>query len=103
MPSLTLAAAHQVRAAAQQSNCEDLPLRVAATRGADGAIQYAVGFDDVGGDGDQRFTSHGVEIVVAPDSMEIVSEMTIDYVQLDSGEMALVFLNPKDPDYRPSQ
>jgi len=103
MPRLTPAAAAQVRAAAQQSNCEDLPLRVAATRSADGTFQYAVGFDDVGGADDRRFTSHGIHIVVAPDCLEMLSELTIDYVKLDSGEMALVFLNPADPAYRPSQ
>ncbi len=39
--------------------------------------------------------------MVPRSSAEWTSELVVDYVQLDSGEMAFVFLNPKDPNYVP--
>jgi len=103
MAKLTPAAAAQIRESALQSNATDLPLRIAVTRNSGGTLQYAVGFDDVGGTNDMRFDSEGIVIVVAPDSIELTRELVVDYVQLDSGEMAFVFLNPQDPDYIPSK
>ncbi len=101
MPALTAAAARQIRDSAAQTGAQDMALRVAATRRADGSLHYAIGFDDVGGETDRRFTSQGVELVVAPSSLELVRELVIDYAELDSGELAFIFRNPADPAYRP--
>ena len=102
MAKLTPAAAAQIRESAQHSNVADLPLRIAVAKNADGNLHYAIGFDDVGGENDVRFSSEGIAIVIDPDSAALARELIVDYVKLDSGETAFVFLNPQDPNYDPS-
>ncbi len=102
MAELTPAAAAQIRESAGQADALGLPLRIAVEKRDDGTLHYAMGFDDVGGEDDLKFESEGIAIVVARSSAEWTHELVVDYVQLDSGEMAFVFLNPKDPNYAPA-
>ena len=53
MFTLTATAAEQIRQAARESDAEQLALRVAARREADGSIGYGMGFDDAA-DNDTR-------------------------------------------------
>ena len=46
MITITPAAAQQIKVAAKEGRMEGMALRIAAQRSADGAIQYALGFDD---------------------------------------------------------
>ena len=101
MVKLTPAAAAQIRASAEQANAGDLALRIEVAKNHDGSLQYAIGFDDVGGDDDVRFETEGVAIVMPASSVEWARELVVDYVTLDSGETAFVFLNPQDPNYTP--
>jgi len=96
MISVTPAAARQIQASAKQGDMENLPLRIAVTRMEDGSFHYAMGFDDVSREGDKTFRSEGIDIVVAPPSLELLTGTVIDYVELD-GKWEIIFINPNDP------
>lgn len=99
MVTVTPAAAEQIRLSAQQGNMENLPLRVAVTRLQNGAFHYAMGFDDKHHEGDKTFQSEGIDIVVAPPSLELLTGTVIDYVDLE-GNKEIIFINPNDPDQK---
>ena len=102
MIQLTPSAAEQIRESAHETRAEGMPLRVAVSQGDDKKFHYAVGFDDTGGHKDDAcYTSHGIDIVVAPASIALARGMTIDYVELKEGERQFIFLNPNDPSYEP--
>ena len=103
MITITPAAAAQIRSAAKQGRMEGLALRIAAQRGADGSIQYAMGFDDSTRSDDTRYTSEGVELVVASTSTILLDGTTLDYAELEPGRSEFIFMNPNDPNYRPPQ
>ena len=96
MITVTPEAAEQIRDSARQSKLEGIPLRIAVTRLEDGSFHYALGFDDNSLDGDKTFQSEGIDIVVAPQSMDMLNGTVIDYVDLE-GKMEIVFINPNDP------
>ncbi|MGA7801307.1 MAG: iron-sulfur cluster assembly accessory protein [Gammaproteobacteria bacterium] len=103
MITVTAAAAAQIRTAAKQGHAEGLALRIAAKRVADGRIEYGMGFDDTGREDDLQFDSEGIQVVVAPLSLELLSGTVIDFVELSSGEFQFIFMNPNDPDYVPPE
>ena len=96
MISVTPAAAQQIRASARQGNMQGMPLRIAVTRLEDGSFHYALGFDDTSREGDNTFTSEGIDIVVAPQSLPMLDGTVIDYVEID-GKNEIIFVNPNDP------
>jgi iron-sulfur cluster assembly protein len=97
MITLTPEAAQQIRDSARLGNMQGMPLRVAVTRLDNGRFHYALGFDDTSRQGDNRFTSEGIEIVVAPTSMELLTGTVIDYVDIE-GRKEIIFINPNDPE-----
>lgn len=97
MIAVTPGAARQIKVASVQSGAEDLGLRVAAKLGNDGSIQYGMGFDDERDD-DQKITSEGIVILVAPMSVAILKDTVLDYVELSPGEFQFVFINPNEVD-----
>ena len=100
MFKVTKAAASQIRESAHSGEAEDLALRIGAARQPDGAVEYRIGFDEVGVE-DVLLSSHGVDIVFANSHKEILSGTVLDYVELDPGEFRFIFMNPNDPHYRP--
>ncbi len=96
MITLTPEAAQQIRDSAKQGNMQGMPLRVAVTRLDNGNFHYALGFDDTSREGDNRFQSEGIEIVVAPQSMDMLTGTVIDYVEIE-GNKEIIFINPNDP------
>ena len=96
MITVTPEAAEQIRESARHGKLEGVPLRVAVTRLEDGSFHYGLGFDDNSHEGDRTFQSEGIDIVVAPPSMDRLNGTVIDYVDLD-GKMEIVFINPNDP------
>ena len=100
MFKVTEAAAAQVKVAAQQGGAEDMSLRLAAQQKADGSIDYLMGFDEPKED-DIRFTSAGVDIIVAPEYVPLLDEAVMDFVEIEQGERQFIFLNPKDANYSP--
>lgn len=96
MITLTPEAAQQIRDSAKQGNMQGMPLRLAVTRLENGEFHYALGFDDTSRDGDNRFQSEGIDIVVAPQSMDMLTGTVIDYVEIE-GNKEIIFINPNDP------
>ena len=101
--TVTPAAAKQIKLSAKESHSEGLALRVAATRQADGGIHYGMGFDDAGRENDLKYTSEGIEVVVAPTSLDLVDGTTIDFVEMEEGKTEFIFINPNDPNYNPAK
>jgi iron-sulfur cluster assembly protein len=101
MFKLTPAAAEQVLNAAKQANAEGMSLRLAASQKPDGSIEYRMGFEDTIGEDDIRFQSEGIDIVMAPEDVPLLDDAAMDYVEMDEGQKHFIFLNPKDPSYKP--
>lgn len=100
MFKVTKAAASQIRSSANSGDAEELALRIAAARKSDGAIEYQMGFDEVGVD-DVLLNSRGVDVVFASAQKELLNGTILDYVEIEPGQYRFIFMNPNDPHYRP--
>jgi iron-sulfur cluster assembly protein len=98
MFKVTPQAARQVKVAAEQGGTAGMALRLAAQQRPDGTIDYRMGFDEATED-DIRFSSEGVQIVMAPEYVPLLDAATLDFVELDAGDPQFIFLNPKDATY----
>jgi iron-sulfur cluster assembly protein len=96
MITVTPGAAQQIRIAASQSDSDEMGLRIAVRRAADGTFDYAMGFDEPHGD-DLVVTSEGIALVVSPRERDLLEGMTLDYVELESGDFRFIFINPNEP------
>ena len=99
---VTKEAALQILKSAKETGGQNQSLRVAAKREqTTGAITYAMGFDDPQ-EIDTLSRQHGIEILVAPMSSDLLSGVVLDYIKIDGeDEKQFVFLNPNDPDFVP--
>jgi iron-sulfur cluster assembly protein len=95
MITVTTDAARQIRIAATQSGADELGLRIAARRDEQGALHYAMGFDEARGD-DIVVPSEGVALVVSPAHRALLEGMTLDYVEYETGDFRFIFINPND-------
>ena len=95
MITVTPDAARQIRIAATQSDSDEMGLRIAARRDADGSLHYAMGFDEARND-DLVVTSEGIALVVSPGDTVLLDGMTIDYVEFEPGDFRFIFVNPND-------
>lgn len=95
MITITPQAAAQIRLASEQTDSEDMYLRLSAKREADGGIEYGMGFDDMGGQ-DQIYTSEGVQVLIADSCKDLLRGATLDYVEIGPGEHEFIFSNPND-------
>lgn len=100
MITISPAAAEQILKSAKESNSEGMCLRIAARVTPDEALDYGMGFDEAREE-DQRNNSEGIDIIVAPNSADLVHGMHIDYVELETGEHNFIFQNPNDPAHKP--
>lgn len=100
MITITPEAAAQIRKSADTTNADDLYLRIAARRDADGAIEYGMGFDDIGAQ-DQLYTSAGVDVIIADSCKDLLRGATLDFVEIESGQHQFIFVNPNDPQHKP--
>ena len=101
MITVTAAAAEQIKQAAQQGGMGNLPLRIAVTKQTDGSLHYGMGFDDAREE-DHAVSSNGVNVIISPVSQDLAKGMTLDYVQMDDGQMNFIFVNPNDPNHQPA-
>ena len=101
MITITPAAADQIRTSADQGGNRDLAMRIAAKRNPDGSIHYGMGFDEQRKDDDVVIPIQGLEIVIDPQSNELMDEATMDFVELEPGQFNFIFMNPLDPNYMP--
>lgn len=95
MITITPQAATQIRKASEQADAEDMYLRLAAKREEDGNIEYAMGFDDMGGQ-DQIYTSEGIDVLISESCKDLLRGTTVDYVEISPGQHEFIFLNPND-------
>ena len=95
MITITPSAAQQIRIAATQSESDEMGLRIAARRDADGSVHYAMGFDEARND-DLVVTSEGIALVVSPRETGLLDGMTLDYVEYEPGDFRFIFINPND-------
>jgi iron-sulfur cluster assembly protein len=98
MFKVTPRAAEQVIEAAEQGGTTGMVLRLAAQQRPDGSIDYRMGFDE-GTEDDIRFSSEGVQVVMAPEYVPLLDDATLDFVELEDGDSQFIFLNPKDATY----
>ena len=74
-------------------------LRLAARLDEKGVVEYGMGFDDKAPD-DLEVASNGVNVLVSPGSVELLSGATLDYVEIKPGEWRFIFINPNDPSHK---
>ena len=91
MIEITPAAAEQIQAALAGQAGDDLALRVAARRGADGETEYGIGFDERRAQDEEVVTAAGITLLVSPPSREAVEDLVIDFAELTPGEQRFVF------------
>lgn len=101
MITITPQAATQIRKASALADAEDMYLRLAAKREDDGNIEYAMGFDDMGGQ-DQIYTSEGIDVLISESCKDLLRGATVDYVEISAGQHEFIFVNPNDPRHRPA-
>jgi len=99
MITITPSAAEQIQASAKQQDVGDMALRIAAKKIEDGSIEYAMGFADQLTTDDLKFTSEGIEVVLAPSSALLLKDAVIDYVEIEPGQHNFIFSNPNDPQH----
>jgi len=93
------AAAQVVQASAESGEGQPV-LRVAAKRDRDGAIDYAMGFDEPREE-DTVSLQHGVRLLIAPTSMELLNDTVLDFVYIENEvDPQFIFRNPNDPNYQ---
>jgi iron-sulfur cluster assembly protein len=100
MIKLTEDAANQILQQAKQSGVTDDPLRIAVRQGKTSGFQYLMGFDEFK-EGDNQFEVRGVKLVIADNDAQLVTNMEVDYVEIEGENKEFIFKNPNDPNYKP--
>jgi iron-sulfur cluster assembly protein len=96
MINVTPAAVKQIHMAASDSAAEGMSLRVAAhIDERSGQMQYGIGFDEPRDD-DDRVDTLGVTLLISPLSRDALSDLTIDYVEIEPGDFRFVFIAPRE-------
>ncbi len=102
MFGITPQAAEAIRQSTRDhAELANLPLRVAARQHSDNTFEYVLGFDEPAV-ADVQVHSHGIHIVMAPAHAQLLEETTMDFGEIESGQMAFIFLNPLDANYTPA-
>ncbi len=101
MINITPEAAAQVRQSAEQNKAQNMSLRIAVKREADGTFVYGMGFDDEDAD-DAHFESGGINVLISNSSKDLISGATLDFVEINPGERRFIFINPNDPTHAAS-
>lgn len=99
MITITPQAAEQIRSSAQQPGAGEIYLRLAARLDGSGTIEYGMGFDEMA-EGDVLVASEGISVLVSPGCTELLTGATLDYVEINPGELRFIFLNPNDPSHK---
>lgn len=94
MITLTPAAARQIQDAQDQEGNEELALRIAARRGADGEVEYAMGLDEEREE-DYAFVEKGVNLLVGAPSKELLEGVVLDFVEYEPGDFRFIFIPPE--------
>lgn len=98
MFTITKEAAIELKRSMAHHDFDDMPLRIAAQKNADGSVEYQMGFDEAG-PGDAMFACSGIDVIIAKDHKPLLNGTKLEYAELDDGEKHFIFLNPNDPTY----
>ena len=98
MLRITEAAANQIKSQTEQNDIEGMVLRIAAKTNKDGSFEYGMGFDEAN-EHDIKSTQHGVDLIVDPQSAELLEEAEMDFAEIEEGQFHFIFSNPLDPNY----
>jgi iron-sulfur cluster assembly protein len=96
MIRLTPAAARQIRQAAGAGDGDAVSLRIAAKAGADGALEFGMGFDEPRS-GDLEIAAEGITLLVAKPSQELVTDTVVDFLEVAPGDFRFVFAHAEEP------
>ena len=96
MIEITAAAAERIRVALSGATEQRLALRVAARRDGSGQIEYGMGLDERREQDEEVITESGITLLVSPPSLEAISEVVIDFVEIEPGEHRFVFYRRGD-------
>ena len=92
MVLLSQKAADHIKRIQAETDSVEKHLRIAVVGGGCSGSQYQLGFDKEY-EGDSRFDSHGITVLVDSNSLAMVDGMEIDYVDGLNGA-SFVFSNP---------
>lgn len=98
MITITPSAAERILG--QRTGAEEVFLRLAARLDAQGTIEYGLGFDGKA-EGDVEVVSGAIHLLIAPGSVELLAGATLDYVEINPGDLRFIFINPNDPSHKP--
>jgi iron-sulfur cluster assembly protein len=93
MIKITDAAAEQIRAASNNPDVYGMVLRVAAYQEDDGSVNYGMGFDQER-EADEQLIVNGIEILIAASSTPYLQGVTLDFVEMNPGDMRFIFIPP---------
>ncbi len=79
---------------------EELGLRIAIKEADDGGYDYGIGFDEQR-EKDIELEFDGVKVFINEELRDYLEDATLDYVELEDGQMNLIVVNPNDPTYVP--
>ncbi len=99
MITLTEAAAKQILKSATETEADEMYLRIAAKKEADGTIEYGMGFDNIDEE-DMLVKSSDVRVIIAPSDQLLLKDTVIDYVELEPDQFHFIFKNPNDPRHK---
>lgn len=94
MFNVTPEAAEQVKKSSPTPNPgETLALRIAARQLPNGELEYVMGFDEQR-ELDLEMAIMGLNILIGHHSRDLLEGYTLDYVALETGEKAFIFVPP---------
>jgi len=93
MIKITDAAAAQIRAANNNPDVFEMILRVAAYQEDDGSVNYGMGFDTER-EADEHLVVNGIEILIAASSTPYLQGVTLDFVEMNPGDLRFIFIPP---------
>ena len=94
MLNVTPQAAEQIKKSMPEpAEGETLALRLAARQLPNGEIDYGMGFDEQR-ELDLEIAIMGLNILIGPNSRDLLENYTLDFVELEPGEFHFIFIPP---------
>ncbi len=102
MIKISKKAADQILASAKEGAMEGMALRLAVKKDDNNAFEYGMGFDETNDD-DVQVQENGVTVIFSPAILDLLKDLTIDYVEVEENKPQFIFMNPNDPNYVPPE
>ena len=102
MIKITDAAAEQIRAANNNPDVFEMILRIAAYQEDDGSVNYGMGFDTER-EADEHLIVNGIQLLIAPQSTPYLQGVTLDFVEMNPGDMRFIFIPPYSAEEGPAE